>query len=112
MTTGMFQYNISIQVGFTPDEAKFLVERAQRHYDATCQAAGSSYEDGARENGFIKQLVLFPRLAPFWTTRQLDLTLKVLEVRDLQPEREVVRARLFNEVKDAFDAIQDRYEEL
>lgn len=105
------RYRVEAEVRFTPEEVDFLIERAKSHYDDTCRAAGMSYEDGARENGFIKQLKLFPSKAAgvTWTFRQLDLTLKILEMRS---HNEFLRMKLANELNMICDTINKRYEDL
>jgi hypothetical protein len=103
-------YTPTLELRFSREEAEFLVDRAKRHYDGTCQAAGMSYEDGARENGFIKQLVLFPGRTAVWTSRQLDLTAKVLEHFAGQDTR--MRKELAEQISAAFFAIQTKYREL
>lgn len=100
----------SAEVEFTPEEADYLVLRAQRHYDSDCQAAGSSYEDGARENGFIKRLKLFPGKPHVWSSRQIDLTLKVLE--HYAGADDPMRRKLFKDLHKTYTAMQTKYKEL
>jgi hypothetical protein len=78
-----YTYKVSAEVKFTKQETELLVELAKGHYDGACKLAGCAIgADGARENGFIAQLVLFPSKLPIvWAFREFDLTMKVLEQR-------------------------------
>lgn len=102
----------TVEVAFTSEEIDYLIERAKKHYDSTCQAAGMSYEDGARENGFIKQLKLFPNLTPIWTSRQIDLTLKILEPFVRSHYEDEMRGRLFDELRAIHTSMQIKYRKL
>jgi len=108
MTTGEFQHRISLGVSFTPQDVDYLIACAQSHYDWTCQAAGMSYEDGARENGFIKQLKLFPDHQQFWNFRKFDLTAKILEMHT----QEKFGRQLFDDMIAAMKAIEKHHREI
>lgn len=110
MRTIRLWYTPTAEVCFAPNEVEYLIERAKRHYDSACQAAGTSCEDGGSENGFIAQLKLFRGGKAVWTSRQLDLTLKVLE--HYAGPNEPIRASLFQDVLSAFNQIQAKHKEL
>jgi hypothetical protein len=104
-----WRYDVKVEVEFSGEEVDYLIARAKSHYDGECQAAGMSYEDGARSNGFIKQLKLFPGPA-FWTSSQIDLTLKVLEWYTSVDTSEI-RDRLHRELMAAWSELRDRHAE-
>lgn len=80
MKTDGFRYRVELCVAFTQEEAEALCALAKLHYDSTCKAAGMSRDDGARETGFLAQLLLTPdRLAARWAFHQFDVTAKILE---------------------------------
>lgn len=113
MNLERLQYRVEAEVRFTPEEVEYLIARAQVHYDATCRAAGMSYEDGARENGFIKQLKLFPsKHGVVWTFRQLDITLKILENFAGNYGDLPIRRKLANEIHIICDTLQQRHSQL
>ena len=63
-------YEVKAVVEFTKEEAEYLADRAKRHYDYVCNQAGCAIgEMGARVNGFIAQLVLFPGKPHVWRFR-------------------------------------------
>lgn len=105
-------FDVKAEVCFTAEEVDYLIERAKRHYDDACRAAGMSYEDGARETGFIKQLKLFPstRIGVSWTFRQLDTTLKILE--HYAGKDDPMRARLFKEIHSVCDTMVIKHKQL
>ncbi len=108
-------YRVEVELKFTEEEIDYLIDRAQRHYDGACQAAGTSIAEGARTNGFIAQLRLFPQFDVIWTGREVDLALKVLEFADLGPtksKKDVLRKRLREELNSAFTVMEQRYIEL
>jgi hypothetical protein len=114
MTSGRLYYEVNIEVGFTDEEILYLINRAKNHYDSTCQEAGTSMEDGGRKNGFIAQLHMTRPSAWtwVWTSRQLNLTLKILEPITHVDMEDKLRAKLFADVNSAFNKIQDRHKEL
>lgn len=103
-------YTVTAEVKFTDEEIDFLIGRAKTHYDWTCQAAGLSIAEGGQTNGFIAQLKLFPTLAAVWTFRELDLTLKVLEMRDFN--NELLRTKLFTQIILICDGMSRRHKEM
>jgi hypothetical protein len=106
-------YKVEAELRFTDEEVDLLLERAARHYDWTCQEAGAfSGANGAERNGFIAVLKIKPNSCPaVWTSRQVDLTLKILEPY-YSEKREVLRAKLFNELRLVFEALLKKYGEL
>ena len=111
MTSGKFRYDISVEVSFTKEEIALLINTARAHYDMTCREAGyAAGENGYRFNGFIAQLRLFPALLPVWTTRQLDLSMKILEMAALKDRDEAFR--LTTELNQTFDRIHQEYTRL
>lgn len=76
-------YTVGVELTFTSHEAEYLAACAKSHYDYKCRQAALRIGDaGASENGFIAQLVMFGDLPTVhWSVEQLDLALKVLEVR-------------------------------
>ena len=111
MVSGKFRYDISVEVSFTKEEIALLIATARSHYDMTCREAGyAAGENGYRFNGFIAQLRLFPSLPPVWTTRQLDLSMKILEMVVLKDRlgAEALCSRLYQ----TFDRIQQEHARL
>lgn len=104
------RYDVKAEVRFTPEEAEYLVGRAKNHYDSTCRAAGMSCEDGARENGFIAQLKMFPRTAHIWDSRKIDLALKVPEPFAHYADK--MRGKLERELNKVYSEIQVQYGQL
>lgn len=103
-----FQYDIEATITFEREEYETLIELAKMHYDATCREAGykagelDRYNVPAAKNGFLAQLELFPDTqegtgmlfngkpavkldvsTATWSFRNLDLTMKILEQRDM-----------------------------
>lgn len=108
-----FEYDVKVSVLFSELELDFLIERAKRHYDHTCKAAGLMIDDGARENGFIAQAKHFHAgRAVTWTSRQIDTTLKILEPITNKDAESAQRIRLFIALQDVWYKIQTRHEEL
>ena len=108
MTSGKFRYDISVEVSFTKEEIALLIATARSHYDMTCREAGyAAGENGYRFNGFIAQLRLFPSLPPVWTTRQLDLSMKIMEMA-VHKDMDTALA-LSTRLYQTFDRIQQEY---
>jgi hypothetical protein len=97
------------EVSFTPEEADFLIECAKNHYDTACLLAGCVIgEEGARINGFIAQLKLFPG-PDVWTFRKLNTALKILELHN---SNELLRMKLSGELHAICSTLQNRGSEL
>ncbi len=111
MTSGDFIYSVAVEVSFTDEEINLLISTGQRHYDMICRAAvHASGEEGYRLNGYIAQLRLFPQMRHVWTTSNLDLAMKILEMADMDKRQEAhaLTSRLY----DTFSRIQQEYQRL
>lgn len=99
-------FKVEAEVTFSTEEVEYLIERAKSHYDATCQNAGLSMDEGARENGFISRLKMFPGPS-MWTSRNLDIAMKVLEMTDGNP----MGQRIFGEIWKIFQQLEHAHTE-
>ena len=72
-------YSVSVEVEFPPEEVAHLIFRAATHYSATVREAARAIHDGAKENGFIAQLKMFPG-ATRWDSWKVDIALKAVEI--------------------------------
>lgn len=105
-------YSVTAEVSFLEREVEFLIERAKRHYDMTCQEAGLTCDDGASKNGFIAMLRMFGKPGDYgatWTFRQFDICLKILEMRS---DNEFLRMKLANEMNAVCDKLNEEYTRL
>jgi hypothetical protein len=108
-----FVYEVKIALKFSTEEVGLLIELAKSHYDGTCQAAGTSIAEGGFENGFIAQLRLFSSQHPVvWSSRQLDLTLKVLEPYAPSRADSQLARQLSAVLYEMFKAVQIRQQQL
>ena len=89
-----FSYEVKATVVFTRSECHDLVKLAKVHYDAVCVEAGlkrgeSHYKVGvADKNGFLAQMLMFSKpldleVVATWPFANFDITLKILEQRDM-----------------------------
>jgi hypothetical protein len=92
-------FSVSVEITFSALEVDYLIDRAKRHYDFTCQEAGMSMKDGAQQNGFIAQLKLFNHLTTTWPWRHFDLALKIIEMPDKSPLRDKLTADFYRALK-------------
>lgn len=108
-----FHYEVRAQVSFTSEEIDCMLQWAGNHYDSTCQEAASvAGVHGARTNGYIAQLRLFPNLKAVWTSRQIDLTLKILEPYTSDRAANETATKLFRELHLTYRAMEGEYKKL
>lgn len=113
-------YKVSAEVRFTKREVDYMIDRAKRHYDHSCQMFGCAIgELGATTNGVLAQLRLFPAkrddAACAFSFRELDTMLKILEMREFgidSGKRENLRTTLFTKINHTCNVINARYEQL
>lgn len=103
MEAGKIYFSAKTEVRFTPQEIELLIGQAKRHYDLACREAGTSIAEGGFINGFIARLKLFPTLTPTWSTRELDLAMKVLEIN-----RTPLGVSLFEQLHRLFSDLQTK----
>lgn len=112
-------YKVEAELRFTKVEVDYLIDRAKRHYDHTCQMYGCAIgETGAVVNGVVAQLRLFPTdkntSKRVFSSRDIDTMLKIIEMPDYNPPAATRKTReeLFIHLRAAFRLIQNRYSEL